>query len=438
MTLERYAFDRCALDVSERRLSSAGRAVTLAPKAYDLLVALVRHAGHLVTKGDLLEQVWPECSVDEGILAVHISGLRKALGDTERPPRYIETVQRSGYRFMASVTRMDAVPPVAAHRLLETVAVPPRRRDVSAHVGQGRSHAMLASVVDLRKAEAAFRAAIDLDSTDAGAHAGLALVYCSQAGLRIAAPADAYTRAKATALRALALDDSCGEAHVALGAVMFLSEWAWIAAERSLLRALALNPDHAVAALLYGRLLEARGNMQEGLAMKLTALEREPFSPLVHLEIAMSYFNQRCYDGTIEWAEKTLRLDPHHSLASEARAGASLAKGDGRLRKQDVSKPRASLVGHAESYGDGVLEHALQRARAGQLDVSAFHLAVLHGAASDRDRAFRYLNQAIESRDPGLLRLAVAPQWDNLRTDRRFNQCLARMGLNDSGQGGAA
>jgi hypothetical protein len=62
------------------------------------------------------------------------------------------------------------------------------------------------------------------------------------------------------------------------------------------------------------------------------------------------------------------------------------------------------------------------------------HLAVLYGAAGDTDSAFRYLNQAIDTRDPGLLRLAVAPQWDNLRADRRFNQCLTRMGLNDSGQ----
>jgi tetratricopeptide (TPR) repeat protein len=168
--------------------------------------------------------------------------------------------------------------------------------------------------------------------------------------------------------------------------------------------------------------------------MKLKALEREPFSPLVHLEIAMSYFNQRRYDGTIEWAGKTLQLDPGHTLAREALAAASIAKGDGRLRHRDVPKPRASLLGHAESYGDGVLERALQRARAQQLDVPDLHLAVLCSAAGDLDSAFRYLQQAIENRDPGLLRLAVAPQWDNLRADRRFTQCLARMGLNDSNQ----
>jgi hypothetical protein len=60
---------------------------------------------------------------------------------------------------------------------------------------------------------------------------------------------------------------------------------------------------------------------------------------------------------------------------------------------------------------------------------------VFYSAAGDSDSAFRYLNQAIDSRDPGLLRLAVAPQYDNLRADRRFTQCLARMGLNDSDYG---
>jgi len=291
---------------------------------------------------------------------------------------------------------------------------------------------LLASAVDLPKAEAAFRAAVELDPTDAGAHAGLAFVYCAEASLRVAAPADAYTRAKDTALCALALDDSCADAHVALGAVMFLSEWVWIAAERSLGRALALNPHDAVAALLYGRLLEALGKLPEGLAMKLRALERAPFSPLVHLEIAMSYFNQRRYDCTIEWAGKTLRLDPDHLLAREVQAAASVAMGAGRVGYRDVAKPRASLLGHAESYADGVLDHALRRARARQLDVPDLHLAVLCSAAGDSDSAFKYLDQAIESRDPGLLRLAVAPQWDNLRADRRFTQCLSRMGLDDN------
>jgi DNA-binding winged helix-turn-helix (wHTH) protein len=77
--------------------------VHLAPKTYDVLVALVRRAGRLVTKHELLNGVWPGVFVDEGILTVHVAALRKALGDTRCSPTYIETVSRSGYRFIGSL-----------------------------------------------------------------------------------------------------------------------------------------------------------------------------------------------------------------------------------------------------------------------------------------------------------------------------------------------
>ena len=103
-THETYVFGAFILEIGERRLSHDGEHVALAPKALDLLVALVRRAGRLLSKQELLDSVWPESFVEEGILTVHVSALRRALGDTSRPPRYIETVARSGYRFIAPVT----------------------------------------------------------------------------------------------------------------------------------------------------------------------------------------------------------------------------------------------------------------------------------------------------------------------------------------------
>ena len=426
---ERYAFAGCALDVPERRLSRAGQPIALAPKAYDLLVLLVRRGGRVLTKRELLTSLWPDCSVDEGILSVHVAGLRKALGDVAHAPRFIETVRPLGYRFIASVTRIDAVAsgmPAA----LESAAPRPGRWAAAERVKEGRCCVLSVSVSELPKAEAAFREAIELDGTDAGAYAGLAMVHCAEAALRIAAPLDAYGKAKSAALRALALDDSCADAHVALGSVMLLSEWVWIAAERSLRRALALDPDHGHAALLYGRLLETLGQREEGLAMKLTALEREPFLPLVHLEIAMSYYNQRRYDDAIDWAGKTLLLDETHALARELVAAASVARGDRRLERSEVFQPRSGLLGRAEHYRDGVLEHALRRKPSRRL--ADLHAAVLCSAAGATERAFQHLGSAIDARDSGLLRLAVAPQWDNLRSDPRFDRCLARMGLASS------
>ena len=105
---EVFHFDEFALDVGERRLLRGAEPVRLSPKAYDVLVALVRQAGRLVTKDELLAHVWPESFVEEGILNVHVAALRKALGDDTRPPTYIETVMRSGYRFIAAV-RFDPV-----------------------------------------------------------------------------------------------------------------------------------------------------------------------------------------------------------------------------------------------------------------------------------------------------------------------------------------
>ena len=104
---EVYGFEQFTLDASERRFSRAGRDIPLAPKTFDLLLTLVRRDGRLVTKEELLETVWPESFVEEGILAVHISALRKTLGNGHPGQQYIETVARAGYRFTSAVTRRN-------------------------------------------------------------------------------------------------------------------------------------------------------------------------------------------------------------------------------------------------------------------------------------------------------------------------------------------
>ena len=117
---ELYQFGDLTLDVADRRLIRGVQPVHLAPKTYDVLVALVRRSGRLVSKCELLESVWPGIYVEEGILTVHVSSLRRALGDIRRSPVYIETVSRSGYRFIADVTRVvsDASTDVRSQKVL--------------------------------------------------------------------------------------------------------------------------------------------------------------------------------------------------------------------------------------------------------------------------------------------------------------------------------
>ena len=97
---ERYEFGGVALDVAERRLTCGTAHVHLSPKAFDVLTALARRAGQLVTKAELLAEVWPDAFVEEGILTVHIAALRKALVGADRGALCIETVPQSGYRLV--------------------------------------------------------------------------------------------------------------------------------------------------------------------------------------------------------------------------------------------------------------------------------------------------------------------------------------------------
>ena len=102
-----YRFGPFRLDVREHRLLRDGRIVALTPKVFAVLRVLVENSGHLVTKDDLLKQVWPDSFVEEGALNRAVSVLRKALDDHPAGQKYIETVPKRGYRLVAEVTTCD-------------------------------------------------------------------------------------------------------------------------------------------------------------------------------------------------------------------------------------------------------------------------------------------------------------------------------------------
>src|SRR5215208_5145247 len=103
-----YEFGPYRLDPSTRVLTRAGDTISLTPKATDILLLLVVNAGQLVEKDELLQEVWPDTFVEESNLTQNIFTLRRALGDERAGPRYIETVTRRGYRFVAAVRDVDS------------------------------------------------------------------------------------------------------------------------------------------------------------------------------------------------------------------------------------------------------------------------------------------------------------------------------------------
>jgi tetratricopeptide (TPR) repeat protein len=236
------------------------------------------------------------------------------------------------------------------------------------------------------------------------------------------------------------MDPACAAAQTALGAVLLFSEWSWLAAERSLERALYLDPAQTEAWMLYGQLLEASGRLEDGLAARHKALRLEPLSPAAHLSISQSYWNQRRYDDSIAWANKTLALAPSHPHAREFLVGAYLKKGDfdrwlaeNFAHAKSHGVPAAALEPLKEAYATGgragVAKLFLDRASRQPEAFPVLQLAIHYGDVGDFESAFPYLERALDHRDPGLVHLAVAPQWDSLRADRRFLRCLSRMGL---------
>src|SRR6202012_3064716 len=99
------SFGPFRLFAAERRLKKGDETLQLGGRALDTLIALVERAGEVVTQGELISRVWPDVTVEEANLRVHIASLRKALGDGRGGARYIVTLSGRGYCFVAPVTR---------------------------------------------------------------------------------------------------------------------------------------------------------------------------------------------------------------------------------------------------------------------------------------------------------------------------------------------
>ncbi len=102
-----YEFNGFRLEGMQRRLLYRGQPVPLKGKILDLLLFLVEMRGQLVLKEDLMKKIWPDAIVEENNITVSMSILRKTLGEDRYRPKFIETVPRQGYRFIAEVTEVS-------------------------------------------------------------------------------------------------------------------------------------------------------------------------------------------------------------------------------------------------------------------------------------------------------------------------------------------
>jgi DNA-binding winged helix-turn-helix (wHTH) protein/predicted ATPase len=139
MSSSQWCFDRFRLDPDNARLWRDAEVVPLPSKAFDVLHYLVTHPDRLVTKDELLDVAWSATAVTDAVVRVAIATLRKVLGDTAHTPRFIATVSRRGYRFLAPVTPVHAIEPSAPPLPLQ-LASPPLLIEREAVLHQLQAH----------------------------------------------------------------------------------------------------------------------------------------------------------------------------------------------------------------------------------------------------------------------------------------------------------
>jgi TolB-like protein/DNA-binding winged helix-turn-helix (wHTH) protein/Tfp pilus assembly protein PilF len=643
-----YQFGPFRLDPAEHLLLKEDRPVSLTPKAFETLAVLIRHSGHLVGKDELLKSVWPDSTVEEGNLSTIIHRLRKTLGDDRSECRYIETVSKLGYRFIAEVSEtreeVDASPitrgsafggaatgpaplpetrgaplveaarkiraslpglPVlalgalviglaaalfwvwnareqpapgkdaAAALPVKSVAVLPfktlnvgkddeylslgladalitslshtrqlivrqtgavskyakvekdpleagREQGVEAvldgqiqragervrvtarlvrtsdgaplwadrfdeafthiftiedAIAEKVARSMLRSlnagderkpitkphtpnneayqaylkgryfwnkrtVASFRQAAVNFEEATRLDPNYALAYAGLADTYTLLSFFTIAAPKEAFPKARAAADKALSLDPSLAEAYVALGQVKSFYEWDWRGAEEQFQQGIAFNPNdpnphhwRSLNLMAMGRLEEARAAMQRALAL-------DPLLLISNVNLGRIDYYAGRYDQAVEQYRRAIELDANFARAHLRLGMAYVQRGQHREALAEFEKTReiagdtpqvAACIAHALAVSGKKSEARAALAelerRAARQYVPPYDIAMIFAGLGEKEQAFAWLEKAYADHSSEMIYFKVEPMLTPLRSDPRYHDLLRRMGL---------
>jgi DNA-binding winged helix-turn-helix (wHTH) protein/tetratricopeptide (TPR) repeat protein/TolB-like protein len=287
-----------------------------------------------------------------------------------------------------------------------------------------------------------FQQAILKDPNYADAYAGLADSYTLLASYGVEPAQEAYPNAKASAMKALQLDDTLAEAHTSLGMVALYYEWDWQQADREFRRAIELNPTYPLAHTWDALYFSAKGQMSPALQQAQRGLELDPLSLIASTELGRVYYWDRQYDKAISSYRHAIELDPYFARAHTRLGMALAAKKDfpGAIREfQEASRLSGpdpyleGLTGYAQALGGdskdarNLLTDMIKRSR--NKFVPAFSVALLYIGLGDRDRAMDWLERADQDRSTYMVYAKVDPLLESLRSDQRFIALMKRMDL---------
>jgi len=287
---------------------------------------------------------------------------------------------------------------------------------------------------NIPKAIAFYEQAIARDPNYALAYAGMAEAYVVLPWFTGTIPRDATPKAKAAALKAVQLDDNLAEAHTALADVLFW-DFDMAGSISEFQRAIAQNPNYATAHHWYGSdPLRAIGRFDEAIAEGKRAIELDPLSPVINLDLGRTLMMARRYDEAIAQLRKTLEIDPTFFYARFNLGIALQLNGDVPAAIAEYTKAQQLAD---NNLGARVLL-AITKAQSGDKDaatrmlaeleelsrhrsVHPYWRALLYLSLENRDEAIRWLEQAIAEHDGlNIAWIKVDPFLDPLRGDPRF------------------
>jgi tetratricopeptide (TPR) repeat protein len=297
---------------------------------------------------------------------------------------------------------------------------------------------------DLRVSIAFFEQAIRDDPSYAEAYAGLAgaTAILGQVPNDGIPPREAKPRAREAAEHALRLNPRLAEAQAVLGNVSMSYDWDLPAAEKELRRAIELNGNDPTAHEWYCHLLIVEGRNAEALTEARQALDLDPVSPLFHTVLAETYYFRREYDAAIDEAQQVVKL--HRSfLPAQFWLGSAYREKKmypqaveifQRARQLSGDNPAMLMAyGHTQARAGnaGEARAALQKLKqlASTRFVPNLYPAAIHVGLGEADEAFRLLDLAYQERIDRLVYLNVDPMADPIRSDPRFAQLMAKIGL---------
>ena len=285
--------------------------------------------------------------------------------------------------------------------------------------------------------------AVQIDPSYAQAYGLMALSYwmSSVNAYGHLTDAEAADKTRAAAAKALAIDDTLAEPHVALGFVMLYHEWDWAGAERELKRAIELNPNFGLAHYsAYAWWLVFMGRQDEAVREAKRGLELDPFSPGACHSLASMYFFGRQYDEALEQIRKCVEMFPDNRAVLGWFIRILHAKG---MYDQEVAalqkfltlagKPSdAAALGRAYTLGgiNGAWQWDLEqakKARATRNEEAPLWLAGLYAFLGEKDKALEWLERGYEEHDDRMYVLKADPRFDSLRSDPCFQELLRRM-----------